>query len=47
MSYKGAMDGWHGDEYECQGDCGVCESCEFVQDMKMDDDDDDWWDELF
>lgn len=24
----GMMDGWHGDEYECDGNCGMCEECD-------------------
>ncbi len=27
MSYQGMMDGWHGDEYECNGHCGYCDDC--------------------
>jgi hypothetical protein len=36
MSYKGLMDGWHGDENECNGDCGLCDDCERRTDMKGD-----------
>ena len=28
MSIKGMMDGWHGDENECHGYCGMCDDCE-------------------
>lgn len=28
MSYQGMMDGWHGDEMECRGHCGICNNCE-------------------
>lgn len=28
MSYRGMMDGWYGDENECHGQCGVCETCD-------------------
>lgn len=28
MSYPGMMDGWHGDENECYGDCGMCDECD-------------------
>lgn len=24
---KGSMDGWHGDENECTGYCGLCDEC--------------------
>ena len=24
----GTMDGWHGDEYICDNNCGLCEDCE-------------------
>lgn len=34
MSYKGMMDGWHGDENECNGHCGVCDECEHVTEQK-------------
>jgi hypothetical protein len=34
MSYSGTMEGWHGDETECQGNCGLCSDCDeqFYQD---------------
>lgn len=38
MSYKGMMDGWHGDEYECNGYCGLCDSCESMREQKGDSD---------
>jgi hypothetical protein len=25
---QGMMDGWHGDEDECHGDCGKCDQCD-------------------
>jgi hypothetical protein len=28
MSYRGMMDGWHGDEFECHGYCGLCDLCD-------------------
>lgn len=28
MSYRGMMDGWHGDEMECHGYCGLCDDCD-------------------
>lgn len=34
MSYKGMMDGWHGDEDECKGHCGLCDECEQVSEQK-------------
>jgi len=34
MSYKGMMDGWHGDEDECNGHCGLCGECEYVIEQK-------------
>ncbi len=30
MSYRGSMEGWHEDENECLGNCGVCEDCERI-----------------
>lgn len=27
MSYRGAMDGWHGDETLCHVNCGYCDKC--------------------
>jgi hypothetical protein len=28
MNYQGMMDGWHRDEYECHGHCGLCDECD-------------------
>ncbi len=28
MSNLGTMEGWHGDENECYGSCGLCSSCD-------------------
>ncbi len=28
MNYRGVMDGWFGDEYECLGQCGICNDCD-------------------
>lgn len=28
MSYRGMADGWHGDEHECHGYCGLCHDCD-------------------
>lgn len=33
---KGMMDGWHGDEMLCWGDCGLCEECEEKAECKAD-----------
>lgn len=38
MEYRGMMDGWHGDENECNGYCGVCDDCESVREKKGDSD---------
>lgn len=38
MKIKGSMDGWHGDEMECRGRCGVCEDCEKRISRQADDD---------
>jgi hypothetical protein len=38
MNYSGSMDGWHGDENECQGNCGRCDECEYVIETKGDSD---------
>lgn len=35
---NGLMDGWHGDEMECHGICGLCSKCEYAADRKADDD---------
>jgi hypothetical protein len=37
MSLKGTFDGWHGDEYECTGNCGICEKCESAKSRRDDD----------
>ena len=34
--FRGMMDGWHGDEDECNGDCGRCWECELLNDSKAD-----------
>ena len=34
---KGTFDNWHGDEYECHGNCGSCERCEAALQSKIDD----------
>lgn len=46
MSYKGAMDGWHGDEYECHGKChiGYCSMCDERRDGYADQEYDTWKD---
>lgn len=36
-STMGAMDGWHGDEYDCTGHCGVCDECERARERQCDD----------
>lgn len=28
MSFLGTMENWHGDEYECHNDCGMCDNCD-------------------
>lgn len=28
MIFRGSMDGWNGDENECNGYCGKCEKCD-------------------
>lgn len=37
MAAKGMMDGWHGDEYECHGNCGQCDRCERALERNADD----------
>jgi hypothetical protein len=37
MSYRGMMDGWHGDEDECYGECGICSECNDNYYRDMDD----------
>jgi hypothetical protein len=34
MSYQGMMDGWHGDENECHGQCGLCDNCLLASDER-------------
>lgn len=38
MSYRGMMDGWHGDENECNGHCGSCDDCERAWEQQGDSD---------
>jgi hypothetical protein len=45
MSYVGIMDGWHGDENECNGQCGLCENCEDNYYQQCDEEYDMWRDE--
>lgn len=45
MSYQGMMDGWHGDENECHGQCGLCEECDRASDERADYEYDLWCDE--
>jgi hypothetical protein len=45
MNYQGMMDGWHGDENECHGHCGVCESCDEQFYQSCDEAYDDWREE--
>lgn len=45
MGYRGMMDGWHGDEYECLGQCGVCDDCDNSYYTKCDTDYESWKDE--
>lgn len=45
MSYQGMMDGWHGDEMECNGQCGLCDECERASDERADYEYDLWHDE--
>lgn len=33
---RGMMDGWHGDEYECTGHCGLCDDCDRISEQKGD-----------
>jgi hypothetical protein len=28
MKYKGLMEGWDIDEFECNDDCGLCSECQ-------------------
>jgi hypothetical protein len=34
MSCQGMMDGWHGDENECHGQCGLCDDCQRASDER-------------
>lgn len=34
MNQLGIMDGWHGDENNCIGDCGLCDTCEQIKEEK-------------
>lgn len=45
MNYRGMMDGWHGDENECNGYCGLCEECERAADERSDYEYDLWCEE--
>lgn len=45
MSYRGMMDGWHGDENECDGNCGICEECDEHYYQRCDDEYETWRDE--
>lgn len=45
MSYQGMMDGWHGDEMECLGNCGLCEVCDDRFYTACDEDYEAWCDE--
>ena len=38
--FKGLMDGWHGDEIECHGNCGRCDKCEAMEEHKSEDEQD-------
>ena len=39
------MDGWHGDEYDCTGHCGLCDDCNRQMDRQSDNDDEAWYEE--
>ena len=45
MSYQGMMDGWNGDEFECHGQCEMCEACERSFDERSDYEYELWCDE--
>jgi len=45
MAIRGMMDGWHGDEMECRGHCGLCDDCESAAERRADDDYEMWRDE--
>lgn len=42
MYYRGLMDGWHGDEDECNGHCGSCDQCLEIIDNQGENDYDVW-----
>ena len=43
MSYRGMMDGWHGDE---DMDCGFCGTCDATYYQKIDDAYEQWKDNM-
>jgi hypothetical protein len=45
MSYQGMMDGWHGDENECLGHCGLCDDCDDKYHQRCDEEYESWRDE--
>ena len=45
MGYLGMMDGWHGDENECDGHCGLCEDCDELYYQRCDEEYESWCDE--
>ena len=45
MNYQGMMDGWHGDENECHGNCRMCDECQRVDDARCDSEYESWRDE--
>lgn len=45
MSYRGLMDGWHGDEYGCDGDCGMCDACQNIREQQGENDYEAWREE--
>lgn len=47
MSYRGLMDGWHGDEHlvECSNDCKNFCQCEMIEDGYYDEYEDYYFDE--
>lgn len=45
MAYYGMMDGWHGDEYECLSQCGMCKDCDERYYYKCDVDYEQWRDD--
>lgn len=44
MTYRGAMEGWRGDEQECHGHCGSCEQCEQHYHQSCDEEYESWID---